>query len=148
MWNEFAYCIFWEWWCKLTENGTEYPVRIWLDKFSRQNYDDINKLNIVNPMGVPIEVSQFATIEKDNSPSFIRTKRPTTSRYLNCQCFGSSFWNSCRWSCSLCKNNPLPMALKWLGEAILKGKTTVSGIGFCTDNIIYSYLSHYGCFVW
>jgi HAE1 family hydrophobic/amphiphilic exporter-1 len=40
----------------LTENGTEYPVRIWLDKFNRKNYDDVKQLNIVNPMGIPIEV--------------------------------------------------------------------------------------------
>lgn len=58
----------------LTENGTEYPVRIWLDKFSRQNYDDIKQLNIVNPMGVPIEVSQFASIEPANSPSLLERK--------------------------------------------------------------------------
>ena len=58
----------------LTEDGTEYPVRIWLDKFSRQNEDDIKQLNIINPMGVPIEVSQIASIEKDNSPSLLERK--------------------------------------------------------------------------
>jgi hypothetical protein len=31
----------------LTENGTEYPVRIWLDKFSRKNYDDVNNLTLL-----------------------------------------------------------------------------------------------------
>ena len=46
----------------LTENGTEYPVKIWLDKFSRKNGDDVKQLNIVNPMGVPVEVSQIADI--------------------------------------------------------------------------------------
>ena len=44
----------------LTENGTEYPVRIWLDEFSRQNFEDVQQLSIINPMGLPIEVSQFA----------------------------------------------------------------------------------------
>ncbi len=58
----------------LTDNGIEYPVRIWLDKFSRQNEDDIKQLNIINPMGVPIEVSQIASIEKDNSPSLLERK--------------------------------------------------------------------------
>ena len=36
----------------LTENGTEYPVRIWLDEFKRQNYEDVKRLSIVNPMGI------------------------------------------------------------------------------------------------
>lgn len=25
----------------LTDNGTEYPIRIWLDNFSRKNYEAI-----------------------------------------------------------------------------------------------------------
>jgi len=58
----------------LTENGTEYPVRVWLDKFSRKDYDDVKQLNIINPMGIPIEVSQFANIEQDNSPSLLERK--------------------------------------------------------------------------
>ncbi|HOX83475.1 MAG TPA: efflux RND transporter permease subunit, partial [Chryseolinea sp.] len=41
----------------LTEQGTEYPVRIWLDDFNRQNIDDVSSLAIVNPNGQPIEVS-------------------------------------------------------------------------------------------
>jgi HAE1 family hydrophobic/amphiphilic exporter-1 len=44
----------------LTENGTEYPVRIWFDGYSRQSYEDVQRLSIVNPMGLPVDVSQFA----------------------------------------------------------------------------------------
>jgi HAE1 family hydrophobic/amphiphilic exporter-1 len=58
----------------LTENGTEYPVRIWLDDFDRQNYGDVKNLTIVNPMGIPVEVSQFAKVEQDNSPSLLERK--------------------------------------------------------------------------
>ena len=58
----------------LTENGTEYPVRIWLDEFSRQNFEDVQQLSIINPMGLPVEVSQFATVEQDNSPSLLERK--------------------------------------------------------------------------
>ncbi len=55
----------------LTDKGIEYPIRIWLDKFNRQNYDDVSQLNIINPMGMPIEIAQFASIEKDNSSSLL-----------------------------------------------------------------------------
>ena len=58
----------------LTENGTEYPVRIWLDEFSRQNFEDVQQLSIINSMGLPVEVSQFATVEQDNSPSLLERK--------------------------------------------------------------------------
>jgi len=58
----------------LTENGTEYPVRIWLDKFNRQSYDDLKELNIINPGGIPVVVSQFATIKSGSSPSLLERK--------------------------------------------------------------------------
>ncbi len=58
----------------LTEKGVEYPIRIWLDQFNRQSYDDVNELHIVNPMGIPIEVAQFASIQQDNAPSLLERK--------------------------------------------------------------------------
>jgi HAE1 family hydrophobic/amphiphilic exporter-1 len=58
----------------LTENGTEYPIRIWLDEFNRRNFDDVQHLSIINPMGVAVEVAQFATVAQDNSPSLLERK--------------------------------------------------------------------------
>ena len=58
----------------LTEKGTEYPVRIWLDEFSRQNFEDVQQLIIINPMGIPVEVAQFADVVQDNSPSLLERK--------------------------------------------------------------------------
>ncbi|MGM0580976.1 MAG: efflux RND transporter permease subunit [Bacteroidota bacterium] len=58
----------------LTEDGIEYPLRIWLDEFSRQNYEDIQQLSIINPKGQAIEIEQFAKIELDNSSSLLEKK--------------------------------------------------------------------------
>src|SRR5690606_9798801 len=55
----------------LTEDGTEYPVRIQLADFDRKNYNDVNKLAITNPMGMPIEIAQFAEVKQSNSPSLL-----------------------------------------------------------------------------
>ncbi|CAM3684280.1 efflux RND transporter permease subunit [Aquirufa aurantiipilula] len=96
----------------LTENGTEYPVRIWLDKFSRQNYDDINNLNIVNPMGVPIEVSQFATIERDNSPSLLERKDRQPAVTLTSDALGRPSGTVADDVVSYLKNNPLPNGIQ------------------------------------
>lgn len=54
-----------------SENGTEYPIRIWLDRFNRQNKNDVSQLKIVNPMGIPVEVAQFAEIRSGNSASLL-----------------------------------------------------------------------------
>jgi hydrophobic/amphiphilic exporter-1 (mainly G- bacteria), HAE1 family len=58
----------------LTENGTEYPVRIWLTDFDRQNMDDLKKLTIMNPKGLPLEVNQFAAVVLAESPSLLERK--------------------------------------------------------------------------
>ncbi|MHA8063561.1 efflux RND transporter permease subunit [Aquirufa aurantiipilula] len=96
----------------LTENGTEFPVRIWLDKFSRKNYDDINNLNIVNPMGVPIEVSQFATIERDNSPSLLERKDRQPAVTLTSDALGRPSGTVADDVVAYLKNNPLPNGIQ------------------------------------
>ena len=92
----------------LTENGVEYPVRIWLDKFSRQNEDDIKQFNIVNPMGVPIELSQVATIEKDNSPSLLERKDRQPAVTLTADALGRPSGTVADDVVAYVKNNPLP----------------------------------------
>lgn len=58
----------------LTDNGTEYPINILLDDFDRNEYDDLNNMIIVNPKGIPLKVSQFAEVTKENSPSLLERK--------------------------------------------------------------------------
>ena len=72
----------------LTENGTEYPVRIWLDDFSRKNFEDVQNLTIVNPMNLPITVSQFAEVKQDNSPSLLERLDRQASVTLTAESFG------------------------------------------------------------
>lgn len=72
----------------LTENGTEYPVRIWLDDFNRKNFEDVQNLIIVNPMNIPVEVSQFAEVVQDNSPSLLERLDRQASVTLTAESFG------------------------------------------------------------
>jgi len=58
----------------LTQEGTEYPVRIWINEFDRENYEDVKNLTIINPMGIAVDIAQFATVEQDNSPSLLERK--------------------------------------------------------------------------
>jgi HAE1 family hydrophobic/amphiphilic exporter-1 len=58
----------------MTVQGTEYPIRIWLDAFNRRNFNDVENLTIINPAGMPVEVSQFAVVEQDHSPSLLERK--------------------------------------------------------------------------
>ena len=72
----------------LTENGTEYPVRIWLDDFNRKNFEDVQNLTIINPMNLPISVSQFAEVKQDNSPSLLERLDRQASVTLTAESFG------------------------------------------------------------
>ncbi|MBS1779884.1 MAG: efflux RND transporter permease subunit [Bacteroidetes bacterium] len=96
----------------LTENGIEYPVRIWLDKFSRKNYEDVKQLNIINPMGIPIEVSQFATIARDNSPSLLERKDRQPAVTLTSDALGRPSGTVADDVVAYVKNNPLPNGIQ------------------------------------
>ena len=92
----------------LTENGTEYPVRIWLDEFSRRNFEDVQQLSIINPMGMPMEVSQFATVVQGNSPSLLERKDRQPSVTLTADALGRPSGTVADDVVAYLKENPLP----------------------------------------
>ncbi len=96
----------------LTENGIEYPVRIWLDKFSRQNFDDVHQLSIINPMGLPVEVSQFANVEQDNSPSLLERKDRQPAVTLTSDALGRPSGTVADEVVAYLKDNPLPSGIQ------------------------------------
>jgi HAE1 family hydrophobic/amphiphilic exporter-1 len=114
----------------LTEKGTEYPVRIWLDKFSRKNEDDVKQLNIVNPMGVPIEIAQFATIERDNSPSLLERKDRQPAVTLTSDALGRPSGTVADDVVAYLKNNPLPdgISMTW-GSDIKRQNDSFGALG-------------------
>ncbi|QCX54351.1 efflux RND transporter permease subunit [Elizabethkingia sp. JS20170427COW] len=114
----------------LTEDGTEYPVRISLDKFSRQNEDDIKQLNIINPMGVPIEVSQIASIEKDNSPSLLERKDRQPAVTLTADALGRPSGTLADDLVAYINKNPLPdgIQMTW-GSDIKRQNDSFGALG-------------------
>lgn len=114
----------------LTEDGTEYPVRIWLDKFSRQNEDDIKLLNIINPMGVPVEVSQIANIEKDNSPSLLERKDRQPAITLTADALGRPSGTVADDVVAYISQNPLPDGIQMtLGSDIKRQNDSFGALG-------------------
>jgi HAE1 family hydrophobic/amphiphilic exporter-1 len=96
----------------LTENGTEYPVRIWLDEFSRQNFEDVQQLSIINPMGMPIEVSQFAIVQQGNSPSLLERKDRQAAVTLTADALGRPSGTVADDVVAYLKKNPLPTEIQ------------------------------------
>ena len=104
----------------LTENGIEYPVRVWLDDFDRRNYEDVNRLSIVNPMKVPVEVSQFAEVIQDNSPSMLERLDRQPSVTLTAESFGRPSGTLADDVLNYLKEHPLPQDVKLTWGADIK----------------------------
>ncbi len=104
----------------LTENGTEYPVRIWLDDFNRKNFENVQNLIIVNPMNLPISVSQFAEVKQDNSPSLLERLDRQASVTLTAESFGRPSGTLADDVIAHLKSHPLPENVKLTWGADIK----------------------------
>lgn len=104
----------------LTENGTEYPVRIWLDDFDRRNFEDVQRLSIVNPMNIPVEVSQFAEVRQDNSPSLLERLDRQPSVTLTAESLGRPSGTLADDVIRYLKNRPLPESVQLVWGADIK----------------------------
>lgn len=114
----------------LTENGVEYPVRIWLAEFSRQNFEDVQQLSIVNPMGLPVEISQFAKVEQDNSPSLLERKDRQPAVTLTSDALGRPSGTVADDVVAYLKENPLPngIQMNW-GSDIKRQNDSFGALG-------------------
>ncbi len=114
----------------LTENGVEYPIRIWLDDFNRMNYEDINNLTIINPKGMAVEVSQFADVVQDNSPSLLERKDRQPAVTLTSDALGRPSGTVADDVVAYVKGNPLPdgVQMTW-GSDVKKQNDSFGAMG-------------------
>ncbi|MBP6810314.1 MAG: efflux RND transporter permease subunit [Saprospiraceae bacterium] len=115
---------------KLTENGAEYPVRIWITDFDRRSYENVSRLNILNPMGFPVQVSQFAEVVKDRSPSLLERKDRQPAVTLTADALGRPSGTVADDVVAYLKKNPLPqgMQLTW-GSDIKRQNDSFGALG-------------------
>ena len=104
----------------LTENGTEYPIRIWLDDFNRKNFEDVQNLTVINPMGLPIAVEQFAEVKQDPSPSLLERLDRQASVTLTAESFGRPSGTLADDVIAHLKTKPLPDDVKLIWGADIK----------------------------
>lgn len=114
----------------LTENGIEYPVRVRLADFDRRNFEDVNRLLIVNPAGVPVQVSQFAQVVQGQTPSLLERKDRQPAITLTADALGRPSGTVADEVVSYLKKNPLPegMSLTW-GSDIKRQNDSFGALG-------------------
>ncbi len=54
---------------RFRDGANEYPIRVVLDAFDRRSAEDIRNLIIVNPLGMPIAIRQFAEVREGSGPT-------------------------------------------------------------------------------
>lgn len=104
----------------LTENGTEYPVRIWLDDFNRKNFDDVKRLVVVNPMNMAFELGQFADVVQDNSPTLLERLNRQPSVTITAESFGRPSGSLADDVIGYLDSKPLPEGVKLTWGADIK----------------------------
>ncbi|HRD81906.1 MAG TPA: efflux RND transporter permease subunit [Saprospiraceae bacterium] len=114
----------------LTENGTEYPVRVRLADFDRRNYEDVSRLNILNPMGFPVQVAQFAEVVKGRTPSLLERKDRQPAVTLTADALGRPSGTVADEVVTYLNKNPLPegMSLTW-GSDIKRQNDSFGALG-------------------
>ncbi|WP_439474813.1 efflux RND transporter permease subunit [Algoriphagus formosus] len=104
----------------LTEAGTEYPVRIQLDQFNRQSYEDVSNFQLINPKGMPIVLSQVADVVQSNSPSLLERKDRQPAVTLTADALGRPSGTVADEVVSFLKDNPLPEGISMVWGSDIK----------------------------
>lgn len=125
----------------LTESGTEYPIRIWLDDFDRRNFEDVQRLSVVNPMNIPVELSQFAEVKQDNSPSLLERLDRQPSVTITSEAFGRPSGTLADDVIDFLEKKPLPEGVKLTWGADIK--TQNESFGALGSVLLISFLLIY-----
>jgi HAE1 family hydrophobic/amphiphilic exporter-1 len=125
----------------LTENGTEYPIRIWFDDLNRENHEDLENITIINPMGIPIKVSQFAEVVKDNSPSMLERKDRQSAITLTSDALGRPSGTVADDVVAYLKENPLPEGIEMTWGSDIKRQN--DSFGALGNVLLISFLLIY-----
>lgn len=125
----------------LTESGTEYPIRIWLDDFDRRNFEDVQRLSVVNPMNIPVELSQFAEVKQDNSPSLLERLDRQPSVTITSESFGRPSGTLADDVIDFLEKKPLPEGVKLTWGADIK--TQNESFGALGSVLLISFLLIY-----
>ena len=126
----------------LTENGIEYPVRIWLDDFNRRNYEDVQNITLINQKNQPVEVSQFATVFQDKSPSMLERLDRQPSVTLTAESFGRPSGTLADDVLAYLNANPLPqnIQLTWGSDIKRQNESFGALAGVLLISFILIYL--------
>ncbi len=69
-------------------DGNEYDIRVMYDQFDRSKTADLDRLTIINNSGQPIQLSEFATIQKATGPNKLERRNRNYAITISAQAVG------------------------------------------------------------
>jgi HAE1 family hydrophobic/amphiphilic exporter-1 len=126
----------------LTEKGTEYTVRVWLDHIDRRHPDDVRGITVLNAAGLPVRLDQFATVYQDYSPGMLERKDRLAAVTLTADALGTGSGTVAGKVKTYVKDNPLPAGinLSW-GSDIKRQNESFGALGMAMlASLILVYL--------
>lgn len=114
----------------LTQEGTEYPIRIYFDVYNRNEYEDIKNMTIINPKGIPIKIAQFAQVVQEESPSLLERKDRQPAVTITADALGRPSGSVADDVLAYISENPLPegMQMTW-GSDIKRQNDSFGALG-------------------
>ena len=102
----------------MTDNGIEFPIRIWLDDFNRQNIEDVKSLLITNQMSKSIRLDQFADVYESNSPTLLERKDRISAVTITSDALGIGSGTVANTLIDYLKNEPVKegVIISWGGD--------------------------------
>jgi HAE1 family hydrophobic/amphiphilic exporter-1 len=73
---------------KFSIGTDEYPIRVQLDEFNRENYEDVSNLSFQNATGALVKLNQFAKIEPTTGPTTLERKDKVPTVTVEAQVVG------------------------------------------------------------
>jgi HAE1 family hydrophobic/amphiphilic exporter-1 len=125
----------------ITDEGNEYPVRVQLASFNRENAKDVAELPIINPNGMAIEVKQFAKVEKNSSPSLLERKDRQPAITITANALGKPSGTVADEVVAYVKEHPLPNGIEMTWGSDVKRQN--DSFGALGNVLIISFLLIY-----
>lgn len=103
---------------KYDEAGTEYKINVILDKFDRQNLNDIRSMSFMSNDGRQVELKEFANVYVENGYGSLERKNRVNNTTLRCYVNGTAPGNVADSINKYLKAKPLNenVRLYWGGE--------------------------------
>lgn len=136
--------------------GSEYDIRVMLDKFDRKNTNDIRSMTFMTNDGRQVQLSEFASITVDNGNGSLERKNRIPNTTIRAYVLGTAAGNVSNDITNYLKEKPLDpnVRMLWGGEVKRQNESmgalgTAMGIGLILvylimvalyDNFVYPFV--------